>query len=363
MGENRSYLAPFLRPGLTVIQAIALALLSCATTFAGPVNDEALLAAKPPRLLSEYALFEDAENRIPAEGVLPYDLITPLFTDYALKYRFVYVPEGQTAQYRDSEVFEFPVGSVLIKTFAYPEDFRSPEENIHPVETRLLIRQGDGWKSYAYVWNDKLGDAELKLAGKRIDIDLTGSDGNPLLIHYAVPNANQCKGCHALGHDISPIGPKARNLNHDFAYPSGTRNQIAAWTEAGILDGAPSPDEAPRAADWSDETETLDRRARSYLDVNCGHCHRLEGPASNSGLFLLSSIEDETTWGVRKRPVAAGRGSGDLHYDIDPGHPDRSILIYRMESLDPGVMMPELGRSMVHREAVDMLKDWIAQLD
>ena len=351
------------RVSLTAFHTFVLTVFACVMAHAGPVNDKALMADKPPRLLSEYGLFEDAANRIPSEGVLPYDLITPLFTDYALKYRFVYVPWGKSAHYDDSEAFDFPIGSALIKTFAYPADFRSPDKDIRPVETRLLIRQKGGWRSYAYVWNEKLNDAELKLAGKRIDITMTGFDGTPLSIHYAVPNANQCKGCHALGHDITPIGPKARNLNRDFPYELGNGNQIAEWTARGILDGAPSPEDAPRAADWSDDTETLDRRARSYLDVNCGHCHRLEGPASNSGLFLLSSIDDETTWGVRKRPVAAGRGSGDFHFDIDPGHPERSILIYRMESLDPGVMMPELGRSMVHSEAVDMLREWIAQLD
>jgi hypothetical protein len=113
--------------------------------------------------------------------------------------------------------------------------------------------------------------------------------------------------------------------------------------------------------DASDEG-TLDDRAKQYLKVNCGHCHAPQGSASNSGLFLDASARSPVALGIGKRPVAAGRASGDLDFIIAPGRPDQSILVARMESTDPGIAMPELGRSTVHKESVGLLRDWIAAM-
>ncbi len=345
------------------VLGIGLFLLALSDARADKVNDAALMAPKPARLLSAYGLFIEPAKQTPNVGVLPYDLITPLFTDYATKYRFVYIPVGQSAAYRGQEVFEFPVGTALVKTFAYPADLRQPAEQVRLIETRLLIRHDAGWKAWAYVWNEDMSDARLKIAGQRLSIVVADKSGLPMEIDYAVPNANQCKGCHALNKELTPLGPNARNLNHDYSYGGAVKNQLRMWNDLSLLTDMPEFDDLPRATDWSDERQPLDARARSYLDVNCAHCHRKEGPASNSGLFLTAWEDDRTAWGYRKRPVAAGRGSGGLEFDIEPGSADRSILIYRMRSLDPAIMMPELGRSMVHTEALEMLEGWINGLN
>ncbi len=120
------------------------------------------------------------------------------------------------------------------------------------------------------------------------------------------------------------------------------------------------PGDAPRLPDWKDAGESLERRARAYLDVNCGHCHKPDGPASNSGLFLTWETPAGPHIGIGKGPVAAGRGSGGRMVSIDPGHPERSILYYRMESTEPGVMMPELGRTLPDDAALALVRDWIA---
>ena len=349
-----------------VLSVLAAAIVSITTIGAvarAEINDAALLAARPAKLLSEYGLFSDYANQMPAEGVVPYALITPLFTDYAHKFRFVYVPKGEHATYDAKEVMHFPVGSVLVKTFAYPADFRTPEKDIRIIETRLLIRQENGWNAWAYVYDDELKDAVLKVAGKTLPVEWTDEAGNARSTNYVVPNKNQCKGCHTYNKEFSPIGPKARNLNMDYKYPAGSENQLAHWSRAGVLEGAPEPDDAPRVPDFLDASASLESRARAYLDVNCAHCHRLEGPASTSGLFLTWDEDNKTQWGYKKRPVAAGRGSGGLDYDIMPGKPDQSILVYRLQSLDPGVMMPEVGRTMVHEEGVALLKEWIASIE
>ncbi|MCK0070159.1 SO2930 family diheme c-type cytochrome [Kordiimonas laminariae] len=327
------------------------------------VNDAALMKKRPAKLLSDYRLFSDVSAHTPADGVLPYGMKMPLFTDYAHKYRFVYIPEGMSATYSEHEVMEFPVGTTLIKTFAYPADFRKPDENIRRIETRLLIRQETGWNAWAYVWNEDQSDAVLKVAGKTLPVSWVDETGESRFIDYVVPNKNQCKGCHTLGREFTPIGPKARYLNFSYEYHDEKKNQITKWVETGKLSGAPTPDKAPTVPEFDDLTASLDRRARAYLDINCAHCHRSEGPASTSGLFLTYGETNKVTWGYKKTPVAAGRGSGGFSVDIEPGQPEKSILLYRVNSVDPGVMMPEVGRTTIHTEGVDLLKEWIKKLE
>jgi uncharacterized repeat protein (TIGR03806 family) len=325
-------------------------------------NDSAILAAQPPKLLSEFGFFDDLRGQKPAAGVTPFALATPLFSDAALKYRFVHLPAGAAATYHDTEAFDFPVGAALIKTFAFPADYRSPAENIRLIETRVMIRQEKGWQAWAYLWNDEQTEATLKIAGAKVDISTVTAGGEPLAFTYSVPNKNQCKGCHAFGDEIVPLGPKARNLNTAFPYPEGEENQLAHWVSRGLLSGAPDPQGAPAAPDWRDAAAPLDDRARTWLDVNCAHCHRREGPASNSGLFLTRGETDPVAIGIGKRPVAAGKGSGGRSFDIVPGDPDASILLSRVESVEPGVMMPELGRHLADPDAVLLLRDWIAAM-
>lgn len=342
--------------------AAALGIALALAKPAAAVDVAAITADKPPEALSAFGFFDDLTVRKPAAGVIPYDLATPLFTDFALKYRYVFVPPGQAANYVADEAFAFPVGSALIKTFAYPADFAMPDEAIRMVETRVLLHGADGWKAYAYVWNEAQSDATLKLAGAKIPMAFRDDAGATVSFTYAVPNKNQCKGCHALNDAVTPIGPKARNLNRVADHGAGAKNQLAAWIEAGILAGAPDPAAIPAVPDWRDEARPVEARARAWLDVNCAHCHRAEGPASNSGLFLTWGESDPTALGIGKRPVAAGRGAGDLEFDIAPGEPERSILHRRTASVEPGVMMPELGRSLSDPDAVALLARWIAGL-
>lgn len=344
-----------------VAAAVALFLMGAAPA-PRPVAIEALMDETPAPTLAAYRLFTDAGGRSPNAGVTPYALNTPLFSDYALKQRYLYLPPGVKAAYRPAGVLDLPVGATLIKTFAYPADFRRPDEKVRLIETRLLIHRTAGWVALAYVWNENQTEAVLKRAGKRLPVDYLDAGGRPRHVDYAVPNANQCKECHSSSGELTPIGPKARNLNGDYAYPEGRENQLAHWTRLGLLTGAPSPATAPRTAVWTDEAEPLDGRARAYLDGNCGHCHNARGAASNSGLFLNLEESRAPVYGVGKRPVAAGRGSGGLLFDIAPGDPDGSIVVHRMASTEPGVMMPELGRSTVHEEGLALVRAYIASL-
>jgi uncharacterized repeat protein (TIGR03806 family) len=324
------------------------------------VDLEALMAETPAPKLSDYRLFTDASARRPAARLTPYALNTPLFSDYAEKFRFLYLPPGAKARYRADGVLDLPVGATLVKTFAYPADFRRPGEQVRYLETRLLIHKPSGWVALAYVWNAEQTEAVLKRAGARIDVSFVDGHGQARTVDYPVPNQNQCKECHQLDKALTPIGPKARNLNGDYAYAEGRENQLVHWGRLGLLEGAPAPARAPRTARWDDPAEPLEARARAYLDANCAHCHNPRAVASNSGLFLNVEETRPAQLGVGKHPVAAGRGSGDLKVGIAPGHPEDSILVYRMASTEPGVMMPELGRSLAHEEGLKLVRDWIA---
>jgi uncharacterized repeat protein (TIGR03806 family) len=312
-----------------------------------------ILAEEPAPFLSDYGLFADVAAAVPAEGVLPYHLINPLFTDHAAKHRLVFVPEGKAAEFDAEGVFSFPVGSVLVKTFAYAPDMRAPDDGAWRVETRLLIRKADGWAAYPYVWNEDQTDAVYAPAGKRLAIETVSPSGEPLSLRYSVPNQNQCKTCHQAGDTISPIGPKERHLAHE--------GQLDRWAEAGILEGLPEGVEGEPYA--FDPSKPLDARARAWLDINCAHCHKADGSASNSGLWLSATEESGARIGLLKHPVAAGRGSGGLKQVIVPGDPDASILTFRMASTEPGVAMPELGRSVSDPESLALIREWIAAME
>ena len=251
------------------------------------VNLEAILSSKPEKKLSDYELFEDLTNQLPSDGVHPYILHSSLFSDYADKERFVYVPEGVKAKFKPNEVYEFPVGAVLVKTFSYSETTSMGKKLL---ETRLLLNQENGWKAHTYVWNEEQTDAFLKVAGYTYENIEFLKNGELMQVSYRVPNQNQCKECHLKNNAIMPIGPKSRNLNFSIQYKDEEENQISFWIENGLVENHMPLD---LIVNWADKTASLDHRARAYLDINCGHCHLSSGSASNTGLYLnFTEIKD-----------------------------------------------------------------------
>ncbi len=321
-------------------------------------------AGRPPdkEKLSEYGFFSGKMAlQVPQAGVQPYQLNTPLFSDYAEKLRFVYLPPGTAAQYHPTEVLDFPAGTVLIKTFYYPIDFRQPGKGRRLIETRLLINEGEAWQALTYVWNDDQTEALLEVAGDTKKVAWINPEGKKQQLDYQIPNVNQCKGCHNMDEQLRPIGPTARQLNGSLDH--GPANQLAHWQAQRLLQGLPDLAQVPRAPVWDNaRTGSLAERARAYLDINCAHCHRSTGPAKTSGLLLDWQEQNPTKLGIFKTPVAAGKGSGNLQYDIVPQKPEASILLYRLHSTDPGERMPELGRQLVHREGMALIKEWIKSL-
>ncbi len=369
-------------PVRRLLAVLALVLLGACTRAPAPVQFH---AEGMPERLSDWNVVYVADGRLRLNArVEPYDLDSPLFTDYAHKLRTVWMPEGKPADYRQDEALEFPVGIIISKTFYYPVPeggrggdvvLRSADTGPEPdagltlgkvrlVETRLLVRREAGWIALPYVWNAEQTEARLMRSGELLPLTLLAADGSKEQVDYTVPDENQCAGCHGTdlkSKAIFPIGPKVRHLNREFAYPGGRANQLAHWQEIGYLTGVPAG-VLPKNVSWDDPAAALDARARSYLDINCGHCHSEKGAARTSGMWLDATTRDLLRLGRCKLPIAAGHGTGNRPWDIAPGKPDDSILPYRMESVDPGVMMPELGRSVVHAEGVKLVRDWIAAM-
>jgi uncharacterized repeat protein (TIGR03806 family) len=339
---------------------ISLMLIGCSSPKKPAVLEEVSLGVaweeSYPQKLSEWDFFAEPMNQLlPKEGVFPYDINSALFSDYAHKARFLKLPKGTQMSYNPDEVFDFPIGSVLIKNFYYPADFRKPDEKKRILETRLLIRLVEewAWDAIVYQWNAEQTEATRVVLGKEIPIEWTDNQGALQRISYSIPSQPQCKSCHDASGKMTPIGPSARQMNRD--------NQLEDWHSSGLLAELPLGN-IPKLVNYANETVSLNDRARAWLEINCAHCHRKEGPAKNSGLYLLTSQTDPYRLGVNKPPIAAGKGSGGMKYSIVPGNPDQSILVHRIASLEPGEMMPELGRKMQHQEGIALIRTWIAEM-
>lgn len=339
-----------------------LRLLSAGLIALGGVAMFSFTPASHPEKLSDWKLFSGKlANLQPAAGVVPYQLNTPLFSDYAEKSRFVKLPPNTSVQYQTETVLNFPEGTLLIKNFYYPAATDSSQRQL--IETRLLINRSGNWIPLTYVWADDQSDAYLSLAGDEKEVEWKDAQQATQQVRYVVPNQNQCKGCHNVNESVQPIGPSVRQLNGSYAYATGTENQLSYWHKQGMLAQLPALNTIPATPVWNDpSTGSLDARARAYLAINCAHCHRREGPAQTSGLFLTELEKNPTAIGIYKTPVAAGKGSGGRSYDIVPGNAEQSILYYRMLVDSPGERMPELGRTGAHSEGLALIRDWINQM-
>ncbi|WP_160717539.1 SO2930 family diheme c-type cytochrome [Chitinophaga solisilvae] len=334
---------------------LLFALFSCQ-----PKSAEKDTAFRFKEKLSDYGFFTGALKDLqPRKGVEHYELTTPLFTDYAVKDRFIVVPPGTSIQYTDHGPLDFPDSTFIIKNFAYT----NPSHQRIMIETRLLFKDpaDKNWKVMNYLWQEDQQDAVRWILGKKVPVTLLDDSGAQHSTTYQVPNTNDCKRCHINNSVLTPIGPKARNLN--FAANGAAATQLEQWAANGLLKGLPAPQQVPRLPDWKDSVHfTVSQRARAYLDVNCAHCHTKGGDAYNTGLFLEYEQTDPNHLGIMKAPVSAGGGAGGLDIDVIPGDAIHSILWYRMNSTEPGTAMPELARTLIHKEGVVLIGEWIRQM-
>ncbi|MGI2260190.1 SO2930 family diheme c-type cytochrome [Shewanella sp. GXUN23E] len=326
----------------------------------GDVNWQALAKADCDDL-AQYGLFVnelDPTNNPNSPGIF-YTLSTELFSNYASKYRFIFIPAGQTISYIDQQTLTFPTGTVLVKTFALPADTQVKEpQNETLIETRLLIKRDAGWTTLPYRW--QAGKATLAIAGGRQSHTMN-HQGDSLTFDYPIPSRAECKVCHqqtdSTGQStIVPIGLKPWLLNTSL----NGDNQLLTWQAQGLLTNLPAINTIALSGSPDNQQVSLQARAKGYLAINCGHCHSDSGYASVSGL-RLGYFVDHTgfSYGICKQPPGWDGGPRGLDYDIVPGSAEHSILVYRQQLSEPKDRMPPLGRALTHTEGVELVSQWI----
>lgn len=315
------------------------------------------LTTVPYTKLSDYRFFEgELKNQVPAEKVIPYEPASGLFTDYAHKKRFIWMPNGTQATYNgDHNVLELPVGAALIKTFYY--DDVQPAGNTRIIETRIMIRKSSGWIFANYVWNTEQTEAYLDMNGSYTNISWL-QNGVQKSTAYRIPNQTECHTCHKLNDEPIPIGIKPQNLNVDYTYEDGAQNQLQKLIAVGYLQNN-LPGNIVSTVNYMDQTKTVDQRFRSYVDINCAHCHAENKHCSYRPMRLaFSETSDPINLGLCVEPEEVIDAA--YVYIIKPNDKNRSMMHYRLGSNLPSERMPLLGRTIVHEEGLQLLEEWIA---
>mgnify|MGYP006165373149 FL=1 len=317
------------------------------------------LTQVPYEKLSDYNFFDgDLKNQIPALGVLPYSPISSLFTDYASKKRFVWMPKNTKATYNGAgEILELPVGSAIIKTFYYANV--QPNNTTKIIETRIMIKKATGWIFAEYVWNEEQTDAFLDMNGSTTTIDWI-KNGEPISINYRIPSEAECFICHKENNVAVPIGIKPQSLNATYTYATGSMNQLQKWINIGYLENN-LPANITTVVDYSDTSQNLELRVRSYLDINCAHCHK-EGSHCDYRPIRLAFDETTTPSNLGICIAPEENINSALTNIITPNNFNRSVMHFRMNTTDEATRMPLIGRNLIHTEGVQLIEDWINTL-
>jgi uncharacterized repeat protein (TIGR03806 family) len=342
--------------------ALARAADGAALAITGDARITRIVTVPPPgefpMKLSDSGCFADLVALAPVPGVVPYGVNAQLWSDGADKHRFVALPGGAALGVAADGSLEFPIGSVLLKTFSF--DLVDGDQVAHrPVETRVMVRREYGWQFHSYRWNAAGTDADLLPAGAT-DVLAIDTGGTTIELEYNWPSRGNCKVCHGLGSSRA-LGPRLDQLDGAFDYGDAVGEQLVVLQELDMFDG-----ELPDASAWSampdygDEDAPLEVRARAYLHTNCGHCHRPGGwtpPDLTMDLRWTTALADTHTCAVDTQyynPWIEGTQR------IAPGQPDASVIWERVHQRGPG-QMPPLGTNRLDDHA-DVVRDWIASL-
>lgn len=329
-----------------------------------PVNVDLSLVPYPK--LSDYKFFEgDIKLMRPSLNVIPYEPASSLFTDYAHKKRFVWMPTGVKATFDgEGKTLNLPVGAALIKTFYYDN-----VQNITPIgatriiETRIMIKKASGWIFAEYVWNADQTEAFLDMAGSSTAVEWKDENNIIRVVdNYRIPSAQQCMTCHKYNEQPIPIGIKPQNLNNNYNYSTGVKNQLAKWIEIGYLDST-IPQNISATVDYSDVSQPLELRVRSYLDINCAHCHQLNSHCDYRPMrFAFSETNDLANMGVCVSTQDMANFPSAQSKIVTPNNVNRSMLFYRLNTDNESFRMPLLGRTEIHTEGIALIQEWINSL-
>ncbi|WP_405383482.1 Ig-like domain-containing protein [Maribacter sp. LLG6340-A2] len=330
------------------------------------------LEGSVPQLLSETGAFTNMETLVPNQGLLPYELIESFWSDGAEKKRWMAIPNNGThntsteqISFSENDDWQFPVGSVLVKHFELPIDENNPSLT-RRLETRFSVKASTGsFYFLTYKWNEQQTDAVLLETGLDENISVTKSDGSTEIQKWSYPSTQDCISCHnpATG---GALGTNTRYLNSDYTYETTgrTANQLVTLSHLGILDETINDAATPNFQTYkamNDPLATLDEKARSYMDLNCAYCHR-PGGTGDRAQFDLRLFNSLAQTGLFDAGTNSPIGIPGERIFV-PGSADESILYHRTNSSDPSIMMPPISKNRVDAKAVQLIRDWINQMD
>lgn len=292
--------------------------------------------------LSEMGVFAPTMASLePAEGVQLYEINSTLFTDYAKKQRLIRMPQGQSMRYDNSDLLpQFPDNTLIAKTFYYNRNEQAPSEGKIILETRIFLKIEGVWQAGNYIWNEDQTEATYSEAASIVPVSYTDGNGTTQNVNYQIPSKQDCFTCHNNNGTTFPIGMKLRSMNFTPSYTN--QNQLQYLADIGLLTGV-DPSTVAALPDWTDEvSHSIFERGRAYLDVNCAHCHQPGGsvPATYNIDFRYETPFDDTN-------IYANRGEIEA----------------RFESTAPIYRMPQLGRTVVHQEALQMLREYLEAIE
>jgi uncharacterized repeat protein (TIGR03806 family) len=342
-------------------------------------GDRKAVADAFPKKLSETGFFTSVAKNEVAPGVLPYEINVPFWSDYAVKDRYVALPAGGKVRFDAREKWEFPVGTVFIKTFWMHQD-RANWSDARRLETRLLVNTAEGWNGYTYRYDDDQQEAYLVPAeGERLNLSIK-TDAGEVRQSYYLPSRADCLSCHTKQEGFV-LGLNTRQMNRELKYHGESEQQLALWNRLGLFTDKLADDAAKldRYPPWTfgnwdrsggeektpasgppqvpeGDTTTL---ARTWLDVNCAMCHRPQGIAPGGGDLRFHTATEKMNFVDKPQAEPRRRLKGTAL--IKPGEPERSELLQRVE-LRGVRQMPPLATNLIDPTGTSVLRRWIAEM-
>ncbi|MDR2271811.1 MAG: hypothetical protein LBF27_12980 [Sphingobacterium sp.] len=289
--------------------------------------------------LSDYGLFQGKmADLIPNDRAVSYELASALFTDYADKKRFIFLPKGTHLVASDDGLPVFPDGTIISKTFYYPQQANVQEPKSILLETRLLINKDGQWNAATYQWNSSQDEAFLLTDSASVPVSFLDNEGVKRQTNYIIPSRTDCIACHRQGNHMLPIGPKIKNLNRIVVHKTDTLQQLAYWQDKGIIDMSPLK-QFSSLPNYDDNNQSIEKRARAYLEVNCAHCHNPIGTAYMTMLDLRfeSPINETGIWLKQAKIIGRMSVLGEMH-------------------------MPQKGTTILHAEGIALVRDYLHKL-
>ena len=308
-------------------------------------DDQVFIPLKFETNLSDMGInFGPLSDLVPETNVHLFELNSILFTDYAYKQRLIRLPEGAAMEYNNSSLLPiFPDNTIITKTFFYYLDEMDPSLGKKIIETRVMLKTEGTWKMGNYKWNEAQTEAVYTESSSEVPITYINLAGETRNIDYVIPSNDDCITCHNIDNVKIPIGPKLRNLNFNPMNGTVNENQINYFINNGLLEGLLDNSSITVLPDWTDDVNfDIFERGRAYIDINCAHCHQ-PGGIVPTGFLLDYRLETP--------------------FENTGIYEHRGQIESRIQSLVPVYLMPQIGRSVVHDEGVEMMLEYLQAIE